>query len=340
MDVYLRIVKLDNLSEEEVKLSIEQKEKIEDKLNQVTSKDIDYVLIDVNELYKSLRHKQYPFPWFQSVLGYAWSPEGNIEQEGHNERSIEGNIENSDIEDQNDYQAFSNSDGIYLQLNPNSEYKKDYYRICEQIQERIDEFYRKGTIVLPDNELQIIQKWDLISIAPNLYQANWRDFRFAKNPTDFLLNKIQEDPCIYLTIPDNLVTRHFIMQALQGIPSKIEGSQLKIEVNNLKEAQEMASLVDQQIAFAKGEVFVLVASRLSEVYLFTEYANKYKLGESVTYFVDEYPYMFSCLLQHKPERLGERMRNYVTERLISVSQVSKFKNMSPHEIIEQEYKVE
>lgn len=331
MDVYLRIVKLDNLSEEEVKLSREEKEKVENKLYQITSKDINYVLIDVNELYKSLKHKQYPFPWFQSILGYAWSPERNNERNTHGEQE-EGN--------DNDYQAFSNSDGIYLQMNPNSEYKKEYHHICEQIEKRIDEFYKKGTIVLPDENLEFIQKWNLVSIAPNLYQANWRDYRFAKNPVDFLLNKVQEDPCIYLTIPDNLVARHFIMTGLQGIPSKIEGSQLKIEVDNLKEAQEVASLVDQQIAFTKGEVFVLVASRLSEVYLFTEYANKYKLGESVTYFVDEYPYIFSCLLQHKPDRLGERMRNYVTNRLVQVSKVSKFKNMSPHEIIEQEYKVE
>jgi hypothetical protein len=120
---------------------------------------------------------------------------------------------------------------------------------------------------------------------------------------------------------------------------------LILECENLEEAQKIASLITHitQSKNKTGRVLVLAASRLSEIYLFLEYADKYQKGESISYSINdnENPYIFSCLLKEDDymslETLKERFRNYALDRLIEVSKISKLKNMSPHDIIEQEY---
>ena len=87
---------------------------------------------------------------------------------------------------------------------------------------------------------------------------------------------------------------------------------------------------------------VLASFRMSECYLFREYSEKYQKGESIIYEAEGYPYIYSCLLKPDDhtsgEQLRERMRNYALDRLIEVSKITKLKNMSPHDIIENEYK--
>ena len=123
----------------------------------------------------------------------------------------------------------------------------------------------------------------------------------------------------------------------------VEGSYIKIKVENIDKARKIASLAEYGESKTNGRVVVLAANRMSEIYLFFEYADKFKKGESISYSVDsnENPYIFSCLLKDDDymslETLRERFRNYALDRLIEVSKVTKLKNMSPHDIIEKEY---
>jgi len=327
MDVYLTITKITTPeSEEVIELNKKEKEKIQDKINKITSENIDYALIDIHEFYKSLPIK-YPFSWFKSVLEYT-------------------GIDSS-------YNPFIKEEGIYLKFNPDSEYKPGYYKVCEFLKNRISEFYSKGVIILSNiidskKKEKLLKDWKLISldneeIEKRIFQPNWRDGRFAENQVDFLLRKIEEDEYIRIKLPDNLVKRHGIIKALEKEELIIEASYLKVKVRNLEHAQKIATIFENAESKTNGRVIVLAAGRMSEIYLFFEYAEKFKKGDCISYSINsnQNPYMFSCLLKAddytSPEILKERFRNYALDRLIEVSKVTKLKNISPHDIIEKEY---
>ncbi|GAH10274.1 unnamed protein product, partial [marine sediment metagenome] len=175
-----------------------------------------------------------------------------------------------------------------------------------------------------------------------LFQPMWKDLRFAENQVDFLIRKIKGDSYIRVLLPSNLVKRHFIFKKLET-PFIIEGSYIKVKADNISEAQNIATLITSQISKSEGRVVTLSAFRMSEIYLFMEYADKFEKGEYVSYSVsnNENPLMFSLLLKKddytSTDDLREKIRNYTNKRLVEVSKISKLKNMSPHEIIEKEY---
>lgn len=327
MDVYLTLTKiLTEDSEELIELTEEQKDKIQDKINKITSENIDYALIDINEFYKSLP-KKYPFGWFRSVLEYT-------------------SLDSS-------FNPFIRPEGIYLKFNPDSDYKPAYYNVCKFLKERIAEFYSKGVVVLSNlidskTKEKLTKDWHLVAIdeeeiQKRLFQPNWKDGRFANNPVDFLLRKIEGDEYIRIKLPDNLVKRHGIIKSLEKEELIVEGSYLKIKAENLEKARKIAFVIEDAKSNTNGRVVVLTSGRLSEIYLFFEYAEKFKKGECISYSTNsnENPYMFSCLLKENDymsnQDLQERFRNYALDRLIEVSKITKLKNMSPHDIIEQEY---
>lgn len=325
MDVYLHIVKILKDTEETVELTPEQTQIIQDQIDQITSKDIDYALIDIKEFHKSLV-KKYPLSWFRSVIEY--------------------------IELDDEYNSFVKEEGIYLTFDPNSEYKKDYYNVCEFLKKRIEEYYSKGVIVLAniinsEKRDELVKDWDLLSIdkyekIKRLFQPMWKDLRFAENQVDFLTRKIKGDSYIRVLLPSNLVKRYFIFKKLET-PFIVEGSYIKVKADNISEAQNIATLITSQISKSEGRVVTLSTFRMSEIYLFMEYADKFKKGEYVSYSVsnNENPLMFSLLLKKddytSTDDLREKIRNYTNKRLVEVSKISKLKNMSPHEIIEREY---
>ena len=311
MDVYLWIT----YEEEVIKLSQEEKKKIQNKIDEITSINIDYSLIDAEELWSSLP-KKYPFPWFLSVLEYM------------------------DIGEE--YNPFMTKEGIYLLFNPNSEYKQDYYNISNFIQNKVEEYYTKGAIVLnfeSEKRQNLIQKWGLINITVNLYIPTWSDKRLAPNIVDFLMRKLQEDNTVIFELPQNLVHRHGIIQRVSENNScMVQGNYLQVQVDDLVQAQKIASVIDA--SKTRGRVLVLPASRMSEIYLYFEYAQKFQRGDCINYYINDGTHIFSCLLKENDysslENLQEKFKNYALDRLIEVSKITKFKNMSPHAIIEEE----
>jgi len=339
MDVYLKIVKLENeqTKEEEdkpIEITKEELDIIEKEIIRINTENIDYALINFEKLYKSFyfSEKKFSFSWFKSVIQYI-------------------NINNS----------FIKPEGIYLTFNPNSNYKNLYYKICKKITEEVEDFYERGVIVLGDiidsvKKEKLIKNWRLISLEENeereerdgekrLFEPDWEDKRFAPNKIDFLTRKIQDDPYIRYLLPDNLVKRHGIVKEMQKakIPIIIEGSYLKAEAENLEEAYKIGALITSANAMSLGRVVLLAAGRLSEIYLYFDYAKKYQKGDCISYSVNDNqnPYIFSCLLKEEDyeatEKITEKFRNYALKRLIEASKVTKLKNMSPHDIIEKEY---
>jgi hypothetical protein len=356
MQAYLNIKKVENTTDpgtenSHVNLTDTQREIILSKINEINSYEPNYALIDVEELYKSMpiiNNMVIPFSYFTTMLQYT-------------------GIDSS-------YNPFIRPEGIYCTFNPNSEYNIAYNEVCKFLVSRISEFYSRGAIVFsnlitPNDSTnfkdELIKNWHLVPIddeevVKTIFEPLWTDERFAKNKVDFLTLKLQGDPYISLKISDNFVKRHGIASMLQKYKYSFvfEGSYLKAEAKNLHEAYSIASLVEYGMNGSKNgsgskKVMVLAASRLSEIYLYFEYANK-KFGKnnnSITYQVNnnENPYIFSCLLPTSEmtkqtsssfvdlDDLRLSFRDYAVSRLTEVSKVSKFKNMSPHSIIEQEY---
>ena len=341
MDIYLVLREMKNTEDPFevnplIQLTQEQREIIQNKIAEISAHYPDYALIDVRELYKTvnvgnqrgrkskypLLNNKIPFSYFQQMIQYT----------GLN----------------SEYNPFVRPEGIYLSFNPNSDYKPAYYEVSKFLIDRIQEFYNKGVIILDNlvgslEKEELIKNWELVSIdeeeiVKTIFQPNWSDERFAKNPVDFLTLKIQGDPFIRLRVSDNLVKRHGIAKVLRG-KAMFEGSYLKLEVKDLKEAQEISALVTSATALTNGKVLVIATDRLSEVYLYFDYA-KQKKYDSVVYSVTE-GYMFSCMLpDEEKESLDDirmEFRDFAVQRLTEVTKVSKFKNMSPHDIIEQEY---
>lgn len=335
LDVYLKITKLEKIEDEEddipISLSEEQKERIEKKIVQIDTTNMDYALIDINELYKSFYfgEKKFSFSWFRSVIEYVGLG--------------------------SEYLPFIQEEGIYLTFNPNSDYKNAYYKVCKFITERVEEFYERGVVILGDiidsnKKKKLIENWELVALdideeEKRIFEADWDDKRFAPNMVDFLTLKIEENPYIYFLLPDNLVKRHGIVKAMQEAkkPIIVEGSYLKVQVENLNEAREVAALFIASKSTTIGRVMVISATRLSEVYLYFDYAEKFRKGKCVSYSINDNrnPFIFSCLLNEdnyeSTENLREKFRNYALNRLIEVSKITKLKNMSPHNIIEEEY---
>ena len=327
MDVYLKIAKMETDEENEddpVTLTVEQRSIIETTLNKITSENIDYVLIDIHELY-NLSGKRYPFSWFRSVLEYSL-----------NDTS---------------YNPFVKEEGIYLKFNPFSDYKPAFHKTCKKILKKIDTYYEKGVIVLGNvvqdqYKKELIKNWDLIPLdkeekEKRIFQPNWIDRRFADNQVDFLLQRVQGEQFVSFPLPDNLAKRHGIIRSLKNENILVESGMLKVECDNIEKAKRIASLVDYGFATTYGRVMLLVASRMSEVHLFSEYVKKNNVGEDLFYMNDS-EILFSVLLNVEYENadtniLSKKMRDYSISRLIEVSKVSKFKNMSPHQIIEEEY---
>ena len=190
-----------------------------------------------------------------------------------------------------------------------------------------------------------------------LYGPDWVDARFAQNPVDFLTEKIRGDVFVRFRISDNLVKRHGIAAALEKEKASfvIEGSYLKAESENLQTAQRIASLIDSATSITNGRVLVIASNRLAELYLYFEYVEKL-FGDSknrcIAYSVDnnENQYIFSCLLPETSKDFGLdytdytdldelrlAFRDYAVKRFLEVGKISKFKNMSPYDIIEKEY---
>jgi hypothetical protein len=324
-----KLDKEDNL----VTLTKENKEIIQRKIDDINSNNINYALIDIYELYDSISlhdkkskrainlQEKIPFSWFRSVLEYT----------GLN----------------SSYNPFIRPEGIYLTFNPDSEYKKAYYEVCQFLIDRVKDFYKRGIIILDksdDNSHDnFIDNWNLISLDERIYEPNWTDSRFARNKVDFLLRKIQGDPYIRLAISDNLVKRHMLAKTFlnEKISFVFEGSYVKVAVNSLEEAYYVSALVVSTVNVV-GRVLVIMFHRLSDIYLYYDYAKtKYLEDNSVIYYTNENTIVFSCLLPNSEKNslddLKIEFRNNALDRLIDVSKVSKLSNLSPHEIVIAEY---
>jgi len=272
-------------------LIISDKNKIilEREINKIISDDNAYCLIDKNELHILSRNK-YPRSWFDSVLGYIELPD--------------------------EYNPYIRENGIYLTFNPLSDYKTAYNEVVGLILDTLNQYYEDGVVYGASN---IALKWklermDYDEVRPMLYRSTWKDKRFAPHLTEFLQSRINGDPYIRIKISDNMVNRHYIASALreEGITMIFDGSYIRIPIDNLDDAQYVASIVtsaqnNTTYRYRWNKVVTYSVNNISWIYLYIEAANKLfdldnssndKSNKIVGYQTTdpEKPYTFSCLI--------------------------------------------
>ena len=242
MELTLRLVRMDNSSidnpERIIKLKKKQQKILNEAINRITAEHMGYCLIDKQELLLSVG-RRYPTSWFYTMMEYVILP-------------IEYNPFLSST-------SYSGSGGIYLAFNPESDYKTAYNSVCQLLLNTIAQYYEEGVVFRP---FSIIDSWSLEAVdgqTNQLYRPTWQDDRFAPNPVEFLLKKIQGDPYIRLPISSNLVTRHYIASILNEYEIAVifEGDYARIQVNSLEEAQKIASLVTSVTGLGSNQKVVV-----------------------------------------------------------------------------------
>lgn len=353
---------LDAYPEDEIiELSKEVKDLIENKVSEIVSEDIGYCLIDRDELYrisrgsgtigevnkkynksvgyderynlirtnlyesinlvKSKRYidsvKKYPKSWFNLVLDYV-------------------NLDSS-------YNPFIKKEGIYLAINPLADFNQAYQDVINYILDTIDIFYQEG-VIYARNIDKIAEEWGLERLdveepVPSLWKPVWTDKRFASNPVDFLQKILYGNNYIHINVSTNLVRRHFISKRLDGFNFLFEGSNVKVEVDGLDQAQRVAALVEKGEAEADGKVITYSGTRPSWMYLYIEIARENGLEESISYLTNSvsYPYTFSSIIDKRADgkTIMEFLREKVLDKLIRIQKENP--GVSPHNIIEKQY---
>ena len=310
-----------------LEVSPENREIIQAKIRSIQNVDPDFALIDTEELYRCSDGK-IPKRWFEQMIGYT-------------------GLDSS-------YNPYLGPEGIYLSFNPRSDYKAAYREVVDFIMRRIQEFYERGTFILANMERSVekqrlVQNWELAPLDFNeqvntIYQATWQDRRFAPDITQFLLTRILGEEYIQIWVGDNMVNRHAAAIGLKGYQHYFSGSNVHVRADTLQEAQLVATLVQMALAEASGEVLAIASHRLADTILYQKYAEKvFPDSESVIYKTsqgNDHDYIFSVILPNyvvSLEPLRQEFRQAAVDQLTNVSKISKFKNRSPHDIIEEEY---
>lgn len=197
----------------EVEMSQEQFDELQHQLDLILTENMNYSLIDKDELYRS-SGKTYPRGWFNIMMEY--------------------------IEIPSKYNPFIQQEGIYLEFDPEADYKYEYYQIGKMLLDTMEKYYQNGVVY---GGKEIADRWNLKRVdydelQPKLFRPLWKDKRFAPNPVEFLTKKIHGDNVIRIRVSDNLVRRHYIANTLsrEQIPMKFEGSYVLMPANTLADA--------------------------------------------------------------------------------------------------------
>lgn len=277
-----------------IHLDDEQRKLLQDKINEITSKYISYCLIDINELHIA-SGKIYPLPWLISILRYINVP--------------------------GEYLPFYHLNGIYVSFNPYGDFKTAYNTIVNNLLKTVKEYYESGVVYGAGN---IAEKWQLKRLDRNevvgkLFRPMWEDKRFAPDLVSFLIRKIQGNKFIKITITENFVRKHKIaleMNKLQ-IPFTIYDNYVKMEANNLRDAQYYASIVHAAESMANGKVIIKFLSDLNEANLYVDAANELLNYPECLIYKTPDGYTFSCIINSKdsPKLILQSLEEIVSDKL-------------------------
>lgn len=205
--------------------------------------------------------------------------------------------------------------GIMVELESYIDFSSVYFDLVIQVIERVKNLYFQGYIVNPDPD--IIKKWGLISINGEegednrintetnnkIYKTSWNDSRITSKYGGiygFLMSRQQGEKTIDLFIGYKSLTKHNLAKYLLNydIAGVFSNQYVSVHVDNIADAQAIASNIDIYANEGSGYILRMISSRLSWILLYSSIAEKMGYDDTVGYLsTDESrPYVFSCLV--------------------------------------------
>lgn len=313
-------------------LSCDDRKYLQNKLDKIIYENPDYCSLNFNELWLSFK-PNYPKSWMKIMLKYIDIPQKYyprytfdhilIKLDPYSDfRNIYSSIEKS-IKTQ--LTEFYEKGTVYAAHNISEKWSLTELNVetYEQYKNKIDRQNAIELGILNTDNISDISEIKISNDIENrsdirIYQADWKDKRFAHDITLFLLERLNDDPFIKIEIPDNNVYKHYIIDELtkHKYPAIIEGNYVKIPSDSLDESQKIASLIDYSIENAEGKVLTY---NLSSIELLELYINEAKIllkgANCLGYKINDpqKPYKFSCLIPMNMS--SNKILNYIHEKV-------------------------
>jgi hypothetical protein len=208
--------------------------------------------------------------------------------------------------------------GIMVELESYIDFSSVYFDLVIQVIERVKNLYFQGYIVNPDPD--IIEKWGLISLNADdsedngmntetknkIYKTSWKDSRITSKyggMYGFLMSRQQGEKTIDLFIGYKSLAKHNLAKYLLNydISGVFSNQHVSVHVDNIADAQAIASNIDIYANEGSGYILQMTSSRPSWILLYSSIAEKMGYDDTVGYLsTDESrPYVFSCLVPYE-----------------------------------------
>ena len=200
--------------------------------------------------------------------------------------------------------------GMHVELGWIPQYTEVYRLLSINLTEKLIEMYEQGCVIEPSQSF--LNDWLLIPQDDRkiIYAPTWRDTRITNNygsMVKFLETRIMGIKTINFKIDKNETIRHYLIHLLREREIKndfiMTKYYLRIEINDLYEAQLIATLIDYAVEKATGIVILKHVKYEREVEIYELISEKMlKISHSlVSYRTDDIqrPYTVSFLFDYK-----------------------------------------
>lgn len=199
--------------------------------------------------------------------------------------------------------------GLHVELSWIPQYTEIYRLLSINLIEKLIEMYDGGCIIEPNKKIR--DKWLLVPQDDRriIYAPIWRDTRITNNygsMVNFLQTRILGIKTINFKIDANETIRHYLIHLFQerGVINNFTMTKyyLKMEVNDLYEAQLIATLIDYAIEKANGIVILKHVKDQREADIYKLISDQMKIPHSFIYYrADDIqrPYTASFLFEYK-----------------------------------------
>ena len=144
---------------------------------------------------------------------------------------------------------------IYLDLSEVPNYVEEYTRLLLSAQQQLEDMWNRGTVRFARS---IASAWSLEHLGDDLYQATWKDNRFAKSPTMFLLSRLRGERTLFVHVGSNLVRKHGVAKELSSAQFQFwfVNDFVEIVADNLYQARRAATIAFNEKRRATEKVII------------------------------------------------------------------------------------
>jgi len=201
--------------------------------------------------------------------------------------------------------------GLFVQISHYPDFSEIYTILSINIEKKLKQMFTDGYVYKP--QYSIIQNWQLITheMYKEVYYPLWTDRRITNScggKYQFIKNRMNGINTIDYFVDSNNVVKHTFVSLLQSQLQiqkiKIMTNYVRVQVDNLNDAQRIASLVEYAEEIASGHIILKFVSSSDSVKAYKEIAlvNEDKLNyKSIVSYQTEYlhrPYAVSFLFPY------------------------------------------